>query len=318
VILENILKEERTLGAGLLACGIVAGLAAPQLCLMMKPYALIGLFMVIIFSLVPFSSLPLNSVFAADKSVIRLVGWQQVVLPCIITAIGTLAKFPDSIIAMMVVTATAGSVFASPAFAALLGLDRRLALQSMVLSTLFTPISLYIGLFLLLGTTVDLDIAHYLQRTAIFLGLPMVIFLAYRQLAIRLPESTRPPIELTCRWAGLVALLVFGLGVMADLSAVLQTEPMKVVLYLGITTVICIVMLAITTIVMFRFGLTEALTSGILAAFRNVGLGFALVGDSVNTDLDIYVGVSMLPLFLAPIVLRIMTTERSSIPPLTA
>lgn len=213
---------------------------------------------------------------------------------------------------MMIVTTTAGSVFASPAFAELLGLDRRLALQSMVLSTLFTPISLYLGLLVLLGSSVELQLWHYLERTGIFLALPILIFLAYRQVAIRLPARSKPGIELVARWAALFALLVFGLGVMADLSGVLHENPLKVVFYLGITTLMCAAMLAITTIVMFRFGLTAALTGGVLAAFRNVGLGFALIGDSINPDLDIYVGVSMLPLFLAPIVLRMVTAERST------
>lgn len=311
-MLARLLREERTLGAGLLAFGIVAGVAAPQLCMMMKPYALIGLFMVIIFSLVPFATLPLDAIVTVDKSVCRLVAWQQIVLPCIIISAGILAKFPDAIIAMMIVTTTAGSVFASPAFAQLLGLDRRLALQSMILSTLFTPISLYVGLLVLLGSSVELHLWHYLERTGIFLALPILIFLVYRQIAIRLPARATPGVELTARWAALVALLVFGLGVMADLNGVLETDPLKVVFYLGITTMMCAAMLAVTTIVMFRFGLTEALTGGVLAAFRNVGLGFALIGDGINPDLDIYVGVSMLPLFLAPIVLRAVTAERAN------
>jgi hypothetical protein len=252
----------------------------------------------------------MDNLVTIDRNVCRIVAWQQLILPAMVLSFGIVAKFPINIVSLMVVTATAGSVFASPAFALLLGLDRRQALQGMVMSTLMTPLSLYLGLTLLYGSSVNLNLDQYLERTAIFLVLPMLIFLAYRPIAKRMSEPALNAVFGFSRWAALWSLLVFGLGVMADLPVVAKVAPLKLLFYLLIVTTLCSAMLLLTTIVMYRHGRNHALTAAVLAAFRNVGLGFALLGESVNPDLDMYVGVSMIPLFLAPIILRLITAER--------
>jgi len=86
-----------------------------------------------------------------------------------------------------------------------------------------------------------------------------------------------------------------------------QSNPGKLAFYLVLATILSIGMLIVTTIVMNRYGFKEALTAGILCGFRNVGLGLALVGDMIGSELAPYVGVSMLPIFIAPFVIRMMT-----------
>jgi hypothetical protein len=61
---------------------------------------------------------------------------------------------------------------------------------------------------------------------------------------------------------------------------------------------------------MHRFGQSEALTAGILAGFRNVGLGYALVGETIGHQLAVYVGVSMLPMFITPVIIRVVYANR--------
>lgn len=297
--------EERTIAAGILAAGVLIGLLVPSLTRLFQPYALPALFLVMVFSLIPFARLDRDDLFSVEPAVWRMVLWQQLLLPCLVIAAGILAKFPDAVISLMIVTACAGSLFAAPALAELLNLDRRRALQCMVLSTLIMPASLYAFLSIFLGFNVEMNLAEYSKRALLFLIIPFGIFAIYRLIVRRLPEVAADHINGVGRWGSIVSLLIFGIGVMASVSEQVYANPLKVLFYLVVASSVAAGMLAVTTIVMFRHGFNEALTAGILSGFRNVGLGYALVGDMIGSELAPYVGVSMLPIFIAPLVIRV-------------
>lgn len=299
--------DERTIAVTLLAGGIVVGLMLPQLSEFLAPHALPALFLVILFSLVPFATLTRTELFTVDPTVWRMVLSQQVVLPCIVIAFGILARFPDYVVSLMIVTSCAGSLFASPALAGLLNLDQRRALQCMVLSTFLMPASLYVFLSLFHGANVHLNLGEYLQRAVIFLVVPFCLFTLYRYISGFLPRVAGQTIANASRWGSILALLIFGIGIMHAVAEHAQSNPGKLAFYLVLATILSIGMLIVTTIVMNRYGFKEALTAGILCGFRNVGLGLALVGDMIGSELAPYVGVSMLPIFIAPFVIRMMT-----------
>lgn len=287
-----------------LASGIFIGLAVPSIADFLRPFALPALFLVIVFSLVPFARLPSHQLISIDRDMTRIVIWQQVVLPCIVIAAAIVARFPDYLILFLIVTACSGSLFSSPALAEILGLDRERALQAMVLSTLFMPLSLFLFLSAFIGTHARLDLAAYGLRTFVFLVVPFAMLALYRPLARSLGETATRRIGLGSRWATIVALLVFGTGLMSAVSDKLDVNPTKVVFLFALATILCFLMMGLTIVVMYRFGHREALTASIVAGFRNIGLGFALVGEMVGPDLEVYAGISLLPVFVAPLLLR--------------
>lgn len=293
-----------------MALSIVVGLAFPPLAQMFNPIAMPALFLVVLFSLVPFATIDKSELVTLNGNVWRVVLWQQFVLPSIMIALGVLCRFPDYVIALLVVTACSGALFASPALAALLDLDRRQSLQCMVVTTLLMPVSMYCFLTLLHGANVTMDLKVYSLRIVIFLAIPALLFLAYRRLALRMREDRRYGIENFAQWAVVVSLAVFGIGMMWRVSERLAVNPAQVAFFLGLTTVLCIAMLAITTIVMHRYGMNDALTAAILSGFRNVGLGYALIGEMIGPELAVYVGIGLLPVFTAPIVLRCLAKSR--------
>ncbi|MBS0241519.1 MAG: hypothetical protein JSS20_05030 [Proteobacteria bacterium] len=297
--------EERTLAVLVLASGIFIGLAVPSIADYLRPWALPALFLVIVFSLVPFAELPASKLISVDPDIARIILWQQVVLPCIVIAGGIVARFPDSTIMLLIVTACSGSLFSSPALAEILGLDRERALQAMVLSTLFMPVSLFLFLSIFIGVQAELDLPAYGLRTLIFLIGPFVMLALYRPVACSMSPAATTRISFGSRWATIVALLVFGTGLMSAVSDKLESDPGKVVFMLAMATALCLFMIAMTTIVMYRFGHREALTAAVVAGFRNIGLGFALVGEMIGPDLAVYAGISLVPVFIAPLILRL-------------
>ncbi|MDX2156631.1 MAG: hypothetical protein SFW09_08980 [Hyphomicrobiaceae bacterium] len=304
----KVLAEERTLAALVLASGIFIGFGVPVIADALRPWALPALFLVCVFSLIPFARLPFPALFAANEELLRIVLWQQVVLPCIVIAAGVTARFPDTIIVLMIVTACSGSLFSSPALAEILGLDRQRALQAMVLSTLFMPVSLFLFLSVFNGAQASLDIGAFAFRTLVFLVVPFTLMAAWRPMASSMSESLNHRIGFAARWSTIVALLIFGTGLMSAVSDKLDSDPAKVLFLLSLATILCILMMILTSIVMYRFGHREALTASIVAGFRNIGLGFALVGEMVGPDLAVYAGISLLPVFVAPLVIRLLIT----------
>lgn len=289
----------------LLAAAITAGFAVPGLSGIFEPFALPSLFCMIVFSLVPFARLDLKELFSMDQNVWRIVLWQMFVLPAIILAAATLAKFSDSMITLMAVTACAGSLFASPALADLLGLNQRKALQCMVLSTFVMPVSYVLFMTFVLHSSMDVNFMEFAQRSAIFLLVPAAIILAYSSVAKRLAPAAVQSVELVARWSTIIALMIFGVGILGPATALLWTDPERFLLYLFIVAALGTSMAFMTAIVMYRQGITDALTASVVSGFRNVGLGFVLLSGLEGTDAATYVGISQIPIFLAPLVMRL-------------
>ena len=308
----KILREERTFAVLVLASGIFVGLAVPAIADMLRPWALPALFLVCVFSLVPFARLPLSAIISIDQDLLRVVLWQQVVLPCIVIAAGVVAHFPSSVIVLMIVTACSGSLFSSPALAEILGLDRQRALKAMVLSTFFMPLSLFLFLSIFHGSKASLDIGAYGLRTLVFLVIPFILLAAWRPAAKRMTEAASNKVAMVSRWATILALLLFGTGLMSAVSDKIEEDVGKVLFLLALATLLCLLMVGLTTIVMYRFGRCEAMTAAIVAGFRNIGLGFALVGETLGPDLAVYAGISLLPVFVAPLVIRLTMVSRDA------
>jgi hypothetical protein len=99
--------------------------------------------------------------------------------------------------------------------------------------------------------------------------------------------------------------MVFGLGIVGPAAKMLADEPVRFLTFLAIVTTLGAGMAILTTIVMYRQGMTNALTASIVSGFRNVGLGFVLIQGSANSDTAAYVGISQIPIFIAPLIMRL-------------
>ena len=172
----------------LLAATIAAGFLLPGLSVIFAPLALPALFCMIVASLVPMARLQLEDVFSLESDILRIVFWQLFVLPTIILAAAHLARIGPAVVTLMAVTACAGSLFASPALADLLGLNQRKALQCMVLSTFIMPFSYFIFMTVILHSEVDIQVADFVGRSGIFLMMPAALFLFYSAFAEHLPD----------------------------------------------------------------------------------------------------------------------------------
>jgi bile acid:Na+ symporter, BASS family len=301
---------ERTVACYALAVVICAGFIVPGLSEMFAPHAFLALFVMIMLSLLPMARLNVGEIFTMDWKIWQIVLWQLFVLPLLIVSAANLLKISSTITALMVVTASAGSLFASPTYADLLKLNKQKALQCMILSTFMMPLSYFLFFSVILHAEVNLEFWTFLHRCTTFLVLPVGIFLVYMAFARTLPTPVAEKIENISRRATLVTLVVFGLGIVGPARDLLWTNPKLFAVYLAIVTILGIGMALLTGIVMFKQGITDALTASIVSGFRNVGLGFALLPALMETEAAAYVGISQVPIFLAPLVVNYLVKSR--------
>lgn len=301
---------ERSMACWLLAAAIAAGFLVPGLSELFAPFALPSLFCMIILSLIPMGRMEVNEVFSLEGNIWRIVLWQLFILPSIILAATHLARLHESITTLVVVTACAGSLFASPAFADLLKLNKRKALQCMILSTFMMPVSYFVFFTLILHSSVHVELADFVGRCMIFLILPTGLFLLYMAFARDLPDRLVSKLEGFSRRATIFALMVFGIGILGPAKELLWSNFAQFMLYLVIVAILGAGMAYLTAIVMYKQGITDALTASIVSGFRNVGLGFALLADVTSPETAAYVGISQLPIFLAPLVVHFLVRGR--------
>lgn len=300
----------------MLAAAIVAGFLVPSLSELFAPYVLPSLFCMIILSLIPMGRMDVNEVFSLEGDIWQIVLWQLFILPSIILAGAHLARLHESITTLVVVTACAGSLFASPAFADLLKLNKRKALQCMILSTFMMPVSYFFFFTVILHSAVHVELTDFIGRCMTFLILPTGLLLIYMAFAQDLPNRLVNGLENFSRRATYAALMVFGIGILVPAKELLWSNPGQFLFYLVLVAFLGAGMAYLTAIVMYKRGITDALTASIVSGFRNVGLGFALLADVSSPETAAYVGISQLPIFLAPLVVHFLVRTRDTEPPL--
>jgi predicted Na+-dependent transporter len=299
-------KNERTIACWLLAFTIAVGFTVPGLAELFSKYALYGLMCMIIFSLVPMGRLDFEEVFSLDRNVWRVVIWQLLILPSLVVAAAHLARINELITALMVTTASASSLFASPTFAELLQVNKRRALQCMILSTFLMPISYFVFFTIVLHATFTIDLYSFFSRCMFVLALPLGLFLVYMGYARALPEKYVLVFEGGARRLTILALIIFGLGIIGPARDLMWSNFRLFALYLSVVIGLGAGMAYLTAVVMFRQGMNDAITASIVSGFRNVGLGFVLLSGLSKADTAVYVGISQIPIFLAPLVLSFL------------
>ncbi len=306
-------SQERSLACWILMATISIGFLVPGLSSFFAPFAFFALFCMIILSLVPMARLDVEDIFSLDWKVWQIVLWQLFVLPALILSAAVLLKLHVSLTMLLIVTASAGSLFASPTFAELLKLDRRKALQCMILSTFSMPISYFVFFELILHTHIYIDLPNFALRCSTFLILPMGPFLVYMGYARCIKKDLIEKIEGASRRLTILCLMVFGLGILGPAREMLFNEPYRFLMFLAIVSILGASMAYLTAVVMYRQGITDALTASIVSGFRNVGLGFVLLPGALSTETSAYIGISQIPIFLAPLVVSFITRNNGEV-----
>ena len=301
--------ESDSAGQGLssfiIAGAVLIGILFPNVANAFFPYMFNALFFLVVFSLNTLDENPTLVAAQTDRLLGAVVGWQMVVLPALAMIGCALLDAPLIITTVLLATTTAGSVFASPTLAQLMGLNRQLAVRAMLLTTSVMPLSLLFFGELSGVLPHDLNFTHYFWQIFYYLITPIAISFLYWEFRPFISRKTCKTLEEGMKGGALAAVLVFCIGVMAKLHSVEPEHTQNLVFYACFAAGAPLVMYLLTTLTFARLGRNTASTLAMLAANRNVALSFALMHSVFPPNIMLFVAVSQFPIFLSPLVIRL-------------
>lgn len=213
----------------------------------------------------------------------------------------------------LVMQAAAPPIMSAPAFVALLGLDIALGLANLVATIVITPLSAPLFAALFGGEALPLDPLALAWRLVFFLGGSFVVArIARRFIGDRRIRDWRDQID----GLNIIVLFIFAASIMGVVTYTLLANPAFVMKLLILSFVITFGLMAATTALFWAAGPERALTIGVSAGTRNMGLMLAAAGG-VSDTVVLYFAVAQLPIYLAPWLLYplIQRVLRPQLPP---
>ena len=270
-----------------------------------------------VFSLLPFARASVTDLTRPNPVVMAIVFWQQFVLPAVTLGVGLWIELDRQWMYFLLVTVTSGSLFASPTLVQLMGLHQKLAVQTVIMSTLAAPISIYATFSILEAGHVNLDLSTFAFRLAIFLIVPLAILACVKMLTDKWSEASKEKLDGVGRWGSVLALIAFCFALENEVTQAIIATPDLVIDYFLVASGFAFAIGCVTRVVMTRLGVQIAVTATLLSSFRNVGLTFGLVGQFAGPELAVYVGVCQIPMFFSPLLFELFIGKGRGQEPVT-
>jgi BASS family bile acid:Na+ symporter len=290
----------------LLAVALFIGIALPDLARLFKPLIGPSVVVLLIATLLRIDWPQALAYARRPGRVLVVVAWLALGAPLVMAAAVRLIAPPEMLGHALVLMASSPVLISVPTFALMLGLDAPLALVAMVVTSALQPFVQPPLTLALLGVELNIGVAPLMARLAFLVGGSFVAALLIRGIAGRKRiEQAAAPIG----GLAVLMLIVFGIGIMDGVTAMLLDRPGHVLLFLGTAFAGNFALQAIGAVLFWglcrggvvdwRQGLTAALASG----NRNLAILVAALGPSIHPDLLLYLAMGQFPMFLVPAVL---------------
>lgn len=285
-----------------LAIGLAAGLALPDIAVLLKPW--IPEMVAFLLFLTAFRIGPSEAAggFDALKRTTGLILILQLLAPVVFLSVLSLFAIPVSPLALAIALVLAApSVTGSANFAILLGHDPAPALRLLILGTTLLPLTCIPVFWMLPGfgdpTTVLIAAARL-----------MAVILAAAGLGFALRHWGWPDLGEPQRQAvdGLtvLSLAVIVIALMSAIRPALANKPYELAFWLIAAFVINIGAQALVYIILKRRGRSDAVPTAIVAGNRNFALFFVAMAPQATEPLLIFLGCYQFPMYLTPTLLR--------------
>jgi hypothetical protein len=225
---------------------------------------------------------------------------------CLATGLDT--RSPDLFLALML-QAVASPMMASPALAALMGLDSTLVLITLVTSTALVPITAPLFAYVFFGAALTLS--------PLGLGLKLVAILAgslFVAAGIRwtVGASAIKRHARAIDGLNILILFVFVAAVMADVAGGFLADPVKMIELGTFAFAVSFALLGVTTLIFRRLGRERALALGLMVSQRNMGLMLAATDGGVPGLTWLYFALCQFPIYLTPQLLKPIVRKLSA------
>jgi hypothetical protein len=293
-------------GTRAIAALVFFGIALPPVGERLKPFVTEAVFLLLCVSFMRVDVSALRDHLRRPGLVVAATAWTTLAIPLIsggvCLATGLDGRSPDLYLALML-QAVASPMMASPALAAVMGLDSTLVLVTLVTSTALIPITAPLFAYAFFGTALTLS--------PLGLGLKLLAMLAGSLLvagAIRWSVGA-PAIRRHVRpidGLNVLILFVFVAAVMGNVVGGFLADPLRTIEQTMLAFAVFFALLGATTLIFRKAGRERAMALGLMVSQRNMGLMLAATDGMLPGATWLYFALSQFPVYLSPQLLKPM------------
>lgn len=289
--------------APLLAAGIFAGLAWPDLASFLAPALVPAVFGLLTAALVRLDWPETVAAARRPRLTMAMAVWLLLISPALMAAVVMIAEPPGQLGAALVLMAAAPPIMSSVAFALLLRLDSALAIVATFAATALAPLTVPLvvrGLLGLLGLTLDLDVGEFMVRLGgLTGGAVLAAYLIRRALTPATLEARASQID----GIAVLLLMLFAVAIMDGVADSFAARPDFVALVVVIAFAANLTLQAAGGLIFAGLGRRRALTAGLVSGNRNLALMMAALAGAAGPDLMLYFAIGQIPIYVLPALL---------------
>jgi BASS family bile acid:Na+ symporter len=288
------------LGSRGVALMFALGVALPWLGPILRPFlteAIVGMLTIAFLRVRPDA---LAASVRRPRPIVLATLWMMIATPLI--AAPLVAAFRPSEAGLtlgIALQVAAPPTMTSAAYAALLGLDAPLGLALLLASMALTPLASPVAASLVAGAAVPIDVAGLALRLALIVGGSVGAAVVLRRLLgpERVERRRRTLDGLT-----MILLFIFAAAIMDVALWRLFSDPAGLGIILVIVFAIALAMTWVTVALFRGLGVDAALTAGLCAGHRNMGVLVAAMGGGALPETTLaFFAMAQFPVYLAPI-----------------
>jgi BASS family bile acid:Na+ symporter len=293
-------------GTRAIAALVVFGIAIPPLGEWLRPYVGEAVFLLLCISFMRVDIVALRDHVRRPVVVLAATAWTMAAVPAIVgifyLVTGLDRGSPDLFLGLML-QAVASPMMASPALAALMGLDATLVLITLVAGTALVPLTAPLFAWAFLGGALTLSPLGLGIKLVEILAGSLAVAAAIRWVAgVERIRRFREPID----GVNIVVLMVFVSAVMGPVAGSLWQEPLRMAGLVLVAFAVFFALLGGTLLAFRRLGPERALALGLMVSQRNMGLMVAATDGLLPGTTWLYFAMSQFPIYLAPQLLKPM------------
>lgn len=283
-----------------MAALVVIGIALPSIGAILKPYVTEAIFLLLCIAFLRVDMTAFKAHMRRPAIALGATAWTSFAVPILFgvscLAAGLDHESPDLFLALML-QAVASPMMATPTLAALMGLDATLALVTLIASTALVPFTAPAFALVFVGPNLALSpLALAGKLFAILAGAAVIGLVVRRVVGLAAIERQKERID----GLNILVLFVFVAAVMESVGARFLASPLAVLALAALAFMVFLAILFLSALVFLFAGRERALTIGLLASQRNMGLMLAAGGGALPDLTWLYFALAQFPIYLSP------------------
>lgn len=287
--------------AVVMALGVFAGLALPDLATLARPLLTPTVVLMLTVTLLRLNGAALGRAFGARPTLLAALVWLLLGSPLLAFWLISLLGVPEDLAVPLLVWSGSPPLVSLPAIAFIMGLDGALTLLLMVIATFAFPFILPGLLLWLIGIDVEIGAAELTLRLALMIAGCALVATVIRRMVGREKLAERAVLI-----DGILVLLmlVFAVSIMDGVRARLESEPLRVLGYAAAAFGASLAMQVIGALVFFWADLQRALAIALASGNRNMALMVAAAGGAFGDSTLLFFAVVQFPIYMLPALLK--------------